>query len=272
MRRPVQLCLVIACCLVRLQTDIHADEGLFFLNRLNPLTILGELDQQDKIIRRKLADVEKPRLKFESLHQIDASASVALRHHQFTVITPGVPEGYSTQTSIAHKRAYEPINPKHRLKAKHNKPLTQIDTTGYATGLQKNDGSRWWSVAVGFSQLRRRNYQSHVLTQTHHSMTAQYALFDRNFAPYILSGFIGLDGSNSGISARLTPYMRLQDGLLIGPDFQFYQDTASRKFRVGTSVARMVYKSYEAMISTGLEEDRAGGQSPYFSLAVVHRF
>jgi hypothetical protein len=104
------------------------------------------------------------------------------------------------------------------------------------------------------------------------SMTVQYVLFDKSFAPYVASAFIGIDSSNGSVTARLTPYITLQDDLLIGPDFQFYCETHLQIYKIGTALAGMTYKNYEAMLATGFEHDTIGKNGVYFSFGLKHRF
>lgn len=272
-RSAYRLGLAMLGCLTLTSVQANESEGLFFLNTINPLSVFTVLNPQDETSKAiKKTVFKQPRIKLESFNQIDVAPSLIFRQHSLKAIAQEMPDGYSTFASIALMRGYEPQNPSDHLKLKDNKPITQTDATGYASGMQRSDGNRWWSFAIGFNQLRKRDYQTLALTEKRKSLTAQYVLFDRSYAPYIASGFIGIDGGNGSIVARLTPYINLQDGLLVGPDFQFYHDSSSSKFKIGTAIAGMTYKSYEAILSTGYEQDLAGQQGAYFSLGVVHRF
>lgn len=248
-------------------------DSLFTLNRISPATVLTALAPQPENNKTGKKIIFKTySVKVEHFNQIGVSPSLLYRHHELKLIGEQNPGGYSAFTSLTLFRAYQPQDPADHLRRKNNKPLYRIEGHGLATGVQYSRGDQWWSVAVGFNQLRFRDFQTMDVVDGRDSMTVQYVLFDRSYAPYIASAFVGIDTGNSGITARLTPYIALQDELLVGPDFQFYREPHLHIYKIGTALAGMTYKNYEAMLATGFEHDSIGKNGIYFSFGLKHRF
>ena len=267
------LCLVAICCLAVGKATASEIDSLFTLNRINPLTVMTALaPQPDNTKTGKKIIIKTASMKVESFNQFGVSPSLLYRHHELKLIGEQNPGGYNAFTSLTVLRAYEPQNPADHLRRKNNKPLYRIDGHGLSTGLQYSQGDQWWSVAVGFNQFRIRDFQTMDLVEGRDSMTVQYVLFDRSFAPYIASAFVGIDTGNGSITTRLTPYIALQDDLLVGPDFQFYREPHLHIYKIGTALAGMTYKNYEAMLATGFEHDTIGKNGVYFSFGLKHRF
>ena len=273
MHRIHCLCRVAICCLAVAKARASEIDSLFTLNRINPVTVLTALAPQSENNKTGKKIIFKTySVKVEHFNQFGVSPSLLYRHHELKFIGEQNPGGFNAFTSLTLFRAYQPQDPADHLRLKNNKPLYRIEGQGLATGVQYSRGDQWWSIAMGFNQLRFRDFQTMDVVDGRDSLTVQYVLFDRSYAPYIASAFVGIDTGNGGITARLTPYIALQDELLVGPDFQFYREPHLHIYKIGTALAGITYKNYEAMLATGFEHDTIGKNGVYFSFGLKHRF
>ena len=258
-----------------LHVPAQATEGdvLFVLLKTNPLAVFSVFDPLNSNDQNSgSAFTKKIFLETEIFNQAEASQTLAMHQHTFRAVAQNMNGSTSTFFSIRLATAYEPQDPRNHLRIKNNDPINRTDLYGFTSGAQHSDGNRWWAVAFGYNHLRKRDDQTLEVVENRQALTAQYLLFDRSFSPYVISGFIGVDAGIGGIYARFTPYVALQEGLLIGPDFQVYHDTNTHKLKIGGALAGLRYQRYEAMISLGYEQDHIGHQGGYFSLGVARRF
>ena len=251
----------------------NESDVLFILIKVNPLSGFSTFDPVDRSDTKSEDTVfKKTVLKTESFNQIEVSQTLAMRQHTIKGVAENTQGSTSPFASISLSTAYEPQDPRGHLRLKQNSPLNRTDIYGFTSGLQHSDGNRWWAFALGYNQLRKRDYQTLSVIENRQALTAQYSVFDRSFSPYVISGCIALDAGIGGIYARFTPYITLQEGLLIGPDFHHYHDTTTTKVKVGGALAGLTYHKYEAMLSSGYEQDNFGHHGGYFSFGVAHRF
>ena len=255
------------------QTKANESDVLFVLIKANPLSgfsVFDPVNSNDKYGERPFS--KKIFLKTENFNQVEASQTLVLHQHTIRAVAQNDNGNTSPFASITLSTAYEPQDPHDHLRIKNNNRIDRTDIYGFASGLQHSDGNRWWAFALGYNQLHKRDYQTLSVIENRQALTAQYILFDRSFSPYVVSGFIGIDAGIGGIYARFTPYIALQEGVLIGPDFHLYHDTTTHKLKIGGALAGLSYHKYETMLSSGYEQDNFGHRGGYVSLGVTRRF
>ena len=261
--------------LLLMLTPIHASELdlLFILIRANPLSGFSLLDPfQAEDPNKGKSFFQDIYWKQESFNALEVSQTLLYRQHTIQVTAFHPSSSIIPFASLTIARGYEPQDPRDHLRLKQNNPITQSDSYGCTTGLQHHEAGRWWAFAMGVNQVQRRSYQNLRVIDTRQALTLQYAIFDRSFEPYIVSGFIGLDGGVGGLYARFTPYVRVQDGVLLGPDFHLYRDQNLRKGKVGGAIAGLQFKKFDVMFSSGYDYDSNGHQGAYFSLGLARIF
>ena len=262
--------------LLWLGTDaVQANESdvLFILMKTNPLVAFSAFDPANVEDKRGDRPVFKKQfLDLSTFNQIEASPTLLYHQHTLHAVAHNYNGPISPFASISRARAYEPLYGSDELRLKNTSPLQRTDHYALNSGLEYSEGDRWWSFALGYDYVRKRDLQSLTLIETRQALTAQYIIFDRRFYPYIMAGFFGIDSSVGGLYTRFTPYIALEDNWLVGPDFHVYNDTSSHKIKIGGSLAGFGYDAYQGTFNAGYQRDHNGHEGGYLSLGVSRRF
>jgi hypothetical protein len=262
-----------AIFLIVIRAEASESDLLFILIKANPLSGFSNDDgsqNSDKTNGKQI--LKKPFMKIENFHQAEISQTTVLQQHTLKGLIQNESNSASPFATISFMTSYEPQNPYDKLRIKNNDAINRTNVYGFTTGLQHSEGDRWWALALGFNQIRKRDNQTLTLIEKRQSITTQYAVFDRSFYPYLISCFVGVDAGIGGLYSRLTVYIPEQNGWLLGPDLHFYRDTNIRRVKLGGAIAGLYYQHYEAQISAGYEEDNYRHQGGYFSFGLIRHF
>lgn len=251
----------------------NESDVLFILMKTNPLVALSAFDPVNMQDNRGERPVFKKQfLKLETFNQIEVSPTLLYHQHTLQAVAPNQNGPVSPFASISRARAYEPLNANDQLRLKNTSPLERTDHYALNSGVQYSQGDRWWSFALGYDYVRKRDLQSLTWIETRQALTAQYILFDRSYYPYIVAGFIGIDAGVGGVYSRFTPYIAVQDNWLIGPDFHVYHDPSTHKFKIGGSLAGFGYGTYQGIFNAGYQRDQNTRHGGYMSLGVSRQY
>jgi hypothetical protein len=255
------------------KAQANESDVLFILMKTNPLVAFSAFDPVNMQDKRGEGPVFKKQfLELETFNQIEVSPTLVYHQHTLHAVARNYNGPISPFASISRARAYEPLDGSDELRLKNTSPLQRTDHYALNSGLQYSQGDRWWSFALGYDYVRKRDLQSLTWIETRQALTAQYILFDRSYYPYIIAGFIGVDAGVGGVYSRFTPYIALQDDWLVGPDFHVYHDRTTHKLKIGGSLAGFGYGVYQGIFNAGYQRDHNGRQGGYLSLGVSRQY
>ena len=149
------------------KAQANESDVLFILMKTNPLVAFSAFDpvnMQDKRGERPV--FKKQFLELETFNQIEVSPTLVYHQHTLHAVARNYNGPISPFASISRARAYEPLYGSDELRLKNTSPLQRTDHYALNSGLQYSQGDRWWSFALGYDYVRKRDLQSLTWIET----------------------------------------------------------------------------------------------------------